>query len=309
MEDRMDYGNLLSRAWQITWKHKILWVFGILAGLGGGGGNFSFNFGGRSGTGGASNGGASPLPPDILSQLSRPETLAIILVVGCVLIVLALVLLVLGIIGRGGLIGGINLAVEHDSVTFREAWSIGTHYFWRMLGISLVLILPTILIAFVVGAIAILTAGIGLLCLLPLICLLLPPFIVLGIIAHFAQFAVVLEDLGVMDSFRRGWAVLTTNLGNIIVVGIILFVIDFIIGIVLFLPVLVIIVPTGIAILLGGNQTNLAALAVGGVALVCYLPVAIVLGGIVHAWSIAVWTLLYRHVTGSTPMLHASGAA
>ena len=28
----MDFGEILSRAWQIIWKHKILWVFGILAG-------------------------------------------------------------------------------------------------------------------------------------------------------------------------------------------------------------------------------------------------------------------------------------
>ena len=27
----MDYGKILSRAWQIFWKYKILWVFGILA--------------------------------------------------------------------------------------------------------------------------------------------------------------------------------------------------------------------------------------------------------------------------------------
>ena len=25
-----DFGELLSRAWQITWKHKMLWVFGFV---------------------------------------------------------------------------------------------------------------------------------------------------------------------------------------------------------------------------------------------------------------------------------------
>ena len=28
----MDIGSVLSRAWQIIWKHKVLWIFGILAG-------------------------------------------------------------------------------------------------------------------------------------------------------------------------------------------------------------------------------------------------------------------------------------
>ena len=41
----MNYSEILSRAWQIIWKHKVLWIFGILAGCansgggGGGGGN------------------------------------------------------------------------------------------------------------------------------------------------------------------------------------------------------------------------------------------------------------------------------
>ncbi len=31
----MDFGNILTRAWQISWKHKALWLFGILAACGG----------------------------------------------------------------------------------------------------------------------------------------------------------------------------------------------------------------------------------------------------------------------------------
>lgn len=30
----MDYGEVLSKAWKIIWKHKILWLFGILASCG-----------------------------------------------------------------------------------------------------------------------------------------------------------------------------------------------------------------------------------------------------------------------------------
>ena len=43
----MDYGEVLSKAWKIVWKFKILWIFGILAsctgnagsGVGSGGNN------------------------------------------------------------------------------------------------------------------------------------------------------------------------------------------------------------------------------------------------------------------------------
>ena len=31
----MQFDQIIMRAWQVIWKHKILWVFGILAGCGG----------------------------------------------------------------------------------------------------------------------------------------------------------------------------------------------------------------------------------------------------------------------------------
>ncbi len=33
----MDYGGILNRAWQITWRYKILWLFGFFLGSGSGG--------------------------------------------------------------------------------------------------------------------------------------------------------------------------------------------------------------------------------------------------------------------------------
>ncbi len=47
-----NFGEVLTRAWQIIWKNKILWIFGILAscargnagGAGGGGGNSGYRF-------------------------------------------------------------------------------------------------------------------------------------------------------------------------------------------------------------------------------------------------------------------------
>ena len=224
------------------------------------------------------------------SQLSRPETVTVILAAVCVLVVIILVLFVVGTIARGGLIGGVRLAADGSSLTFSEVWAIGTRCFPRLLGIALLLAVPVVLIAVVFGGIAILTAGLGLICLLPLLCLIVPAFIVAEIIAYFARFAVVLEDLGVMDSFRRGWAILKSNLGPIIVTGIIVLIIEGIVGFVLAIPVIVILVPTCFATFFGGNQPNFSALAVGAVACLCYLPFLIVLSGILHTWANAVWT-------------------
>ncbi|MGZ9167228.1 MAG: hypothetical protein ACXW4U_18815, partial [Anaerolineales bacterium] len=59
-----NFGEVLTRAWQIIWKHKVLWVFGILASCGRGGGG---NGGGNSGGGGEGGFGNGPtdLPPQV----------------------------------------------------------------------------------------------------------------------------------------------------------------------------------------------------------------------------------------------------
>jgi len=57
----MDYGEVLSKAWQITWKYKVLWIFGILAGCGGQFGNNSFNYS-LGGDGGPGPSGPSDIP-------------------------------------------------------------------------------------------------------------------------------------------------------------------------------------------------------------------------------------------------------
>ena len=60
-----DFGDVLSRAWQIIWKHKVLWIFGILAGCSRG----SSGFRGSSGGGGGDNGGTGQLPPEAMRIL------------------------------------------------------------------------------------------------------------------------------------------------------------------------------------------------------------------------------------------------
>src|SRR6185503_13824262 len=53
-----NFGEVLTRAWQIIWKHKVLWIFGIFAGCGRGGGGG----GGGAGGGGGNGPGNQPFP-------------------------------------------------------------------------------------------------------------------------------------------------------------------------------------------------------------------------------------------------------
>src|SRR3990172_1688691 len=164
----MDYRNILSRAWKITWNNKILWLFGFLAGMGSGGGGGGGGGEPNGGNGGFGGGPGGNLPPNLERQLEEPVVIAIIIGAACVLFTLAVALFVLSIIGRGALIGGVRLADDNGKVAFGEAWSIGTRYFWRMLGIGLILVVASMVVGGVGAFTAVLgalTLGIGLICL------------------------------------------------------------------------------------------------------------------------------------------------
>jgi hypothetical protein len=137
-----------------------------------------------------------------------------------------------------------------------------------------------------------------LLCLIPIV------MIVVRVIVHFAQFAIVLENMSVMDSLRRGWAILKANFANALILGIIQFVIGVVVVIAIAIPIGVAFVP----FIFGVLQTQAPDrafdptwLVIAGLCFVCYLPVLIVAAGIYRTWDAAVWTLAYRDFAGNTP--------
>jgi hypothetical protein len=312
----LDFGSILSRAWKITWENKILWIFGILAGLGGGGGNPGFNFGG-GGDGDGQSGQGPDLPPQfeqffIRLQEGDPALIALIVGLVCLGLLLAIVLIALSVIGRGGLIGGVQLAQANGRVTFGEAWQVGVRHFWTLFLIGLVVGLVTFAVAVLTilpGALlTALTFGFGVICLVPLICLLVIVSIILNIVAYFAQIAAVIENLSVGDALRRGWEVLRSNIGSIIVLGIILLVIGGVIGFVIALPLIAVVFPPLIGAAAGDESGLITGLGIAAICFLIYLPVLLLLGGILQTWITAAWTLAYNQFTGRAGALGTTAA-
>ncbi len=122
----MDFGEILSKAWKTIWKHKVLWIFGILAGCGANGGSGgsggNANFSGNSGIWMAT-------PSRICSRKAEQffynmeryfeniqEGTIILLIIGGIILSLIIAVLVLFIssIGKAGLIYGASKADEMD---------------------------------------------------------------------------------------------------------------------------------------------------------------------------------------------------
>ena len=308
-----NFGEVLSRAWQIVWGHKILWIFGILAGCGQGGGG---------GTGGGGrNFGFETQGPDLPPQVMRwleliEENLMTFMAVGIGLICLLWVIgIFLGTIGRIGLIRGTSEADGGtENLIFGKLFSESLPYFWRVFGLSLIVAIPVLvvlaagfagLLAFAISASGGSDAAVvGLVAMVPLliacVCILVPVMIVIGLIVRQAERAIVLEGMSVLPALSRGWEVFRNNLGPILLMAIILFIIGLAVGFVIAIPVFLIVIPTMFAFVAGDAQ-NTTPLILMGIGLCLYIPVSLVLNGIVIAYTESAWTLTYIRLTRPLP--------
>lgn len=307
MNASIDYGSVLSRAWHITWRHKVLWIFGILAGCS--------NSGSSSGSGSNNNvsvndRGGIELPPEVERYAREIERffnqdptvwLPWVLGIGCVALLIGLVFYVLGLIGESGLIHGAALADSTGNVTFGEAWAVGVQKIVPLFLLRLLIAVPIIILVGLLVLLTVGTAGLFALCLIPLLCVLVPAGIVVSIWQYFAQYFIVLENAGVVDSLRRSWALLRQHWAPVLILGLITIVGSFIIGLVLALPFLLAVLPT-IVILISSASQNvqpdwtafLPTLICGGL----YLPVLIVLSGVLTTFITSAWTILFKRLTG-----------
>jgi hypothetical protein len=262
-----NFGEVLTRAWQIAWKHRVLWIFGILASCGRGGSNFnsSSNF-----QGGGGPGNPPDLPPQFMEFFQWIEQNLTAFVVGIIALacIIWIVTIFLSTIGKIGLIRGTaQIDGGAEGLIFGQLFSESTPYFWRLLGLSLILTLPFFIFAIIIAAFAIFgiaasqgsdMPGLGFFATFPLligcICLLIPVMLVLGVIFRQAENAIVLEEMSVMSALSRGWEVFRNNLGPIIIMAVILAVISFAVGFVIAIPVFVILVPAFIAFMAGEAQ-------------------------------------------------------
>ena len=309
-----NFGEILTRAWQIVWKNRVLWIFGILASCGRGGSSFN---GSSSSRGDGGFGTPSDLPPQMrqLLQTIQENLTTFITITVAVVCIIWIITIFLSTIGKIGLIRGTSqMDGGAEGLIFGQLFSESTPYFWRIFGLSLIAAIP-----FVVLAAAIIAAALAFLILIPVsassgsdtppviglgliplligcFCLLIPISIVINLIFRQAENAIVLEGMRVLPAISRGWDVFRKNLGPIIIMAIILAVIGFAVGFIIVIPVFIVALPAIIAFAAGEAQ-NWTPLAIAGVCICLYIPVSLLLNGIAVAYTESAWTLTYLRLT------------
>lgn len=298
----MYIGDVLRRTWQITWRFKGLWILGILAGCSGGGGGGGSSSGSGGGVRYQFDGGRFPEPDYYFRNLDPNVVAFLTTALICLGILLVIGLFVLGIMGQAGLISGFDLADEGHAITLSIAFRRGLHYFWKVLGAQVLLwILAVIVVIVLFGGGALLalgTLGVALICLVPLACLLVPALLLFGVYVMLTQVALVVEELDFSAAFSRSWQVMRENVGNVILLGLILIVGGAVVGFLLSLLVLPAALPALTALAIGGDQVVAGGIALSVLATVVLLPVLILVNGVIQAFATGVWTIAYRRMTG-----------
>lgn len=315
----MDYGEIITRAWNITWKNKFLWVLGFLVAL--------------TSTGNSrSSFDRSFDETDAANFFSDPQMVAtisaLVFALICVFMVIGLIFWLLSMVARGGLIDGVNRIDDGEKVTLGETFSAGISAIWRMIGVYFIAYLPMMLFGLIIAGIVFVTVGsafaveamsqgpeemmdviagsMGLLwmCLCVLICIMIPVGIVLTFITEFASRGTVILQLGIMDSLRHGWNVFKDNLGAVILLwilmGIITFIVSIALGIVMIVPSLIIFAPVIATLVSEGTMSglNIAWSIAGGLCLGIFGALFM---SVIQTWMSAVWTLAYKEFTGKDP--------
>ena len=285
----MEIGEVLSRAWQVIWKHKILWIFGILSSCSSAnwGPNLRSEFN-------------QPLPPRYQYYFHQIPNWQIALLVGIAILVILLIIILaifLGTIGRIGMIRGTVQADQGEArLSFGELFRGSLPYFWRVFLLNLLVGLAFAIIV-IFFTIILAVSIIGIPCLIPFFCLLAPIAVAVGVVVEQASIAIVVENLDILNGLRRGWDVVRQNLGAIIAMAVILIVGGMIAGWIIGLPVIAILAPALIGAFSGAQRVMQGGLVLAGLCLVFYIPVAIVLYGILQGYIRSAWTLTYLRLT------------
>lgn len=286
----MEYGKILRQAFETTIKHKALWFLGMLIFSG----SKIPSFG--SDTGKLFNDSSTDYPYPAEFTQAIEWFFDYIIIIGAVVLLLTIVLIILHTIATGGMFLGVNQARLGKKPKFGALFKEGSHYFWQVLGLNLILGL-VVAVAVVVISIPLLLLAVtivGLIIAIPGFIVLFAALMLVGVFQIYALQYLVLRRQSIMNSFQSAWKMLRAGIGHSIVMLLLLGLIS--LGI--FIGVVIVI---GLAVAVFVGMLFLAAYDVGGAFI---WPVAIIGGlvlmvgalfvkGIMTTFSYNVWHLTF----------------
>lgn len=224
-------------------------------------------------------------------------------------LLLGLIGLILSVIAKGGLYKGSNTASQGTKVKFGEHFKFGLEKFWRVLGIDILLFL-IVLGGLIAGGIIMIPFL--LLMVIPIIgwivailafFLLILAFILfvigLSLLMNYIYCYALIEDRKIKESFKKAWHLLRANFGETLVMGLILFGINFGIAIAALLVIFIILIIFGIiGFILYESVGIMAVVILIAIALLLLFVIALLIKGIRNTYIFSAWVLTWQELSG-----------
>lgn len=310
----MQYWDIVSRSFAISWRHRYLWLLALFAGEGGGASlNYSQSRAVQPVAGGNApdfNGAAQQLSSWVAQNLNA------ILALSALLALLFIVLFVLAAVCEGALV---RASAEHDAerpFDLAVAWrcgqaTMGTIIRFRLLLLLLGLPVFVVLAAVVIGAVAAFlghAVGLGAFLVvggLVLLVAAIPYAIYLSFLNRLGARAAILEQLAARAAIVRAHRLVLKRLGRVLLVWLTSIVVGIVVAIASVFVLATIAIPlfiAGSAAYASGSGTFWALIVLGGL---IFLLVALVVGSFLSAQASTFWTVAFRRLELDLPPAYA----
>lgn len=219
----INYIKILKEAWHIAWTNKYLWLLGFFVALWEALGNiFSYSNPDQNGN---------------LSQfLTQNQNKAIFLTVLGIFLVVCLVFLILGMIGRGGLIKSIEREIKKKPSDFKSGLRVGRKYFWPMftLGLFLLVLLFLFTLVLAVPVVFLFYRGayiFGVMMAVMALVIFIPLIIILAFAKTYGYIYIVLGKLSPLASLEAAYNLFLSHLVSSLIMGLLLIAVSIVFGI------------------------------------------------------------------------------
>ncbi|HEY2980815.1 MAG TPA: hypothetical protein VGJ22_06510 [Anaerolineales bacterium] len=225
-----DFSEVLSRGWQITWKHKLLWIYGALPVL------MSLFFVpiflivpfGLTTDGAA----------ELVNWVENHS--ALVMVFYLLMFVSTLLSLAFRLWGTAALtVGAVRAEAGEEKLGFLELLRASLPHLPNILG-ALLLVFVAVLVLMVVFfvcsmVVGFITLGIGTMFVQ---LLMYPLYLGIWIVLEQAQAAIVADGLSALDAVQRGWDLLKAHIAKYALIGVVVYLATAVVGFLLILPVM-----------------------------------------------------------------------
>jgi len=312
----MEYGRIVRRAFDITWKHKVLWIFGVVLAI----------FEGGSGSLGQTS--------QMVQYRLGDQDLGLMALMLMLFLLLALVFFVVGVIVRytsyGALIHMVQGIEERQETSTRAGLAGGWRRFLQLFALDLIIGVASSLIVVVVLLFLFLTGGLlsvpailafraggvwvvlGIIWaivfgLLFLALLVLSMLAITALVASFREMAFrycVIQSEGVSGALRAAWDLVGQRWREILPMWLLLALVRIALGIVV-VPLfffLVLAFGLGAWVLRGAEGWWIIGLIIGLPLALVTFAVALLVQGFGLAFQSAAWTLTFRELVPQAPL-------